>query len=158
MRPVITGWFSEFALKEKAPTRGVQYGEGGLRFAGATYDPTANYRGAAVFEYFEKKKLTPELLREVSQHQVELIVKFFDDLDLPANIVTRDRSVSLENIGGFVVLKSPQAGELCRLLHDAEVYTDYRADALRIGPAPYLSDAQIQEAMRRMGAIVRSTY
>jgi hypothetical protein len=44
---------------------------------------------------------------------------------------------------------------LCGLLHDAGVYTDYRADALRIGPAPYLSDTQIEEAMRQLGRVVR---
>jgi len=155
MRPVITGWFAEFATKEQPVSAGVQYAPGGMRFAGATYDPTANYRAAAVFEYFETKKLTPELLREVSQHQVGLIMKYFDDLDLPEAIVTRDRSVALEGTAGFVVFKSPQAGELCKLLHDAGVYTDYRADALRFGPAPYLSDAQIEEAMRGLARVVR---
>jgi len=155
MRPVITGWFAEFATKEQPVSAGVQYAPGGMRFAGATYDPTANYRAAAVFEYFENKKLTPELLRDVSQHQVGLIMKYFDDLDLPEAIVTRDRSVALEGTAGFVVFKSPQAGELCKLLHDAGVYTDYRADALRFGPAPYLSDAQIEEAMRGLARVVR---
>jgi len=155
MRPVITGWFAEFATKEQPVSAGVQYAPGGMRFAGATYDPTANYRAAAVFEYFENKKLTPELLRDVSQHQVGLIMKYFDDLDLPEAIVARDRSVALEGTAGFVVFKSPQAGELCKLLHDAGVYTDYRADALRFGPAPYLSDAQIEEAMRGLARVVR---
>lgn len=155
MRPVITGWFAEFATKEQPVSAGVQYAPGGMRFAGATYDPTANYRAAEVFEYFEKKNLTPELLRQVSQHQVELILKYFDELDLPEAIVTRDRSIALQRIAGFVVFNSPQAGELCKLLHDAGVYTDYRADALRFGPAPYLSDTQIEEAMRRLGQVVR---
>ncbi len=155
LRPVITGWFAEFATKEQPVSAGVQYAPGGMRFAGATYDPTANYRAAAVFEYFANKKLAPELLRQVSQHQVALILKCFDELDLPAAIVTRDRSIPLERIAGFVVFNSPRAGELCRLLHEAGVYTDYRADALRFGPAPYLSDAQIEEAMRRLGQAVR---
>jgi len=155
MRPLITGWFAEFATKEQPVSAGVQYAPGGMRFAGATYDPTANYRAAEVFEYFEKKGLTPELLRQVSQHQVELILKYFDELDLPETIVTRDRTVPLERIAGFVVFNSPQAGELCKLLHDAGVFTDYRADALRFGPAPYLSDTQIEEAMRRLGQVVR---
>jgi kynureninase len=155
MRPIITGWFSEFVLKEKAPSRGVPYGEGGMRFAGATYDPTANYRGAAVFEYFERKRLTPELLREVSQHQIRLIAARFDALDIDPSLLARNVSVPLEGIGGFLVLRSSRAGEICGLLHDAGVYTDYRADALRMGPAPYLSDAQIDDAMQRLGDVVR---
>ena len=45
MRPVITGWFSEFdALTDK--TNRLSYGIGAARFAGATYDPTSHYRAA----------------------------------------------------------------------------------------------------------------
>ncbi|HET7040116.1 MAG TPA: aminotransferase class V-fold PLP-dependent enzyme, partial [Gemmatimonadales bacterium] len=36
LRPVITGWFSEFAELERAPRSGVPYGTGPARFAGAT--------------------------------------------------------------------------------------------------------------------------
>ena len=43
------------------------YGQGGDRFAGATYDPTSHYRAAAVFDFFRARGLTPPLLREVSR-------------------------------------------------------------------------------------------
>jgi len=152
---VITGWFAEFEAKEAPPSAGVQYGRGPLRFAGATYDPTANYRAAAVFEYFARRELTPELLRAVSQHQIGLVASRFDALDLNPALLSRDRSLPLESIGGFMVLRSPRAGDICQALHDGGVFTDYRADALRIGPAPYLSDAQIEDAMRRLGDVVR---
>jgi kynureninase len=155
MRPVITGWFAEFETKEQPPSGGVAYGQGPLRFAGATYDPTANYRGAAVFEYFKRRELTPELLRSVSQHQIGLIASRFDALDLSPSVLSRDRSLPLASIAGFLVLRSPRAGEICSALHEAGVFTDYRADALRVGPAPYLADAQIEEAMRRLGDVVR---
>ena len=155
LRPVITGWFAEFEAKEAPPSAGVQYGHGPLRFAGATYDPTANYRAAAVFDYFSRRGLTPELLRKVSQHQIGLVASQFDALDLSPSVLSRDRSLPLESIAGFVVLRSARAGEICQALHDAGVFTDYRAEALRIGPAPYLSDAQIEDAMRRLGDVVR---
>ena len=50
LRPVTTGWFTEFdALASPAAGRvGVGYGRGGMRFAGATFDPTSYYRAAAV--------------------------------------------------------------------------------------------------------------
>jgi kynureninase len=54
------------------------------------------------------------------------------------------------------VLRSARAGEICQKLHERGVYTDYRADALRLGPAPYLSDAQIEEAVRRLGDVCRA--
>ena len=48
LRPVVTGWYSEFtALAERQRAERVAYGQGGDRFAGATYDPTSHYRAAA---------------------------------------------------------------------------------------------------------------
>ena len=157
LRPVVTGWFSEFALKEKMPEKGVVYGEGPARFAGATYDPTSHYRAAAVFDFFEKRGLTPALLREVSQHQVGLLIDRFDALDLDPTVLARDRSVAMSDIAGFLVLRSPRAGEICKALHARGVFTDYRADVLRMGPAPYLSDSQIEEALNRLGEVCRTS-
>ncbi len=155
LRPVITGWFSEFALKEKAPQPGrVLYGEGPARFAGATYDPTSQYRAAAVFDFFLRHELTPPLLREVSQHQVGLLIERFDALDVDPKVIARDRSVAREGLAGFLVLRSPRAGEISKSLHESGVFTDYRADALRMGPAPYLSDAQIVEATDRLRRVL----
>ena len=99
--------------------------------------------------------MTPDLLREVSRHQVGLIAERFDALDLDPGLLSRDRSIPLESIAGFLVLRSPRAGLICRVLHDRGVFTDYRGDALRLGPAPYLSDAQIEEAITTLGRVVR---
>src|SRR5204863_166344 len=52
LRPVLTGWFSEFETLEEAHTGGrVAYGSGASRWAGATYDPASHYRAAAVFAF-----------------------------------------------------------------------------------------------------------
>lgn len=155
LRPVITGWFSEFARLTAAPGGGVAYGEGPARFAGATYDPTSHYRASEVFDFFEEQGLTVELLREASQHQVGLLAREFDDLDLDPDLVDRDRSVPLEAIGGFLALRSPRAGDLHRGLRERGVFTDFRGDALRMGPAPYLSDRQIRDAVQALGETAR---
>ena len=70
-------------------------------------------------------------------------------------LVRRDRTVPLEQVGGFLVLWSEQAGELCRRLKAAGVWADFRGDALRLGPAPYLCDAQLIDAMDRLGQVCR---
>ena len=121
LRPVITGWFAEFgtivenalpgstgrestaspSARGRGATR-VAYAEGPARFAGATYDPTPHYRATEVFDFFEELQLTPSLLREVSQHQIRLLARAFDDLDLDPAIIDRDRTVDLGDIAGFL--------------------------------------------------------
>jgi kynureninase len=155
LRPVVTGWFAEFeAIAERAGGR-VAYGEGGARFAGSTYDPTSHYRAAEVFAFFAQQGLTPELLRQVSRHQVGFLAERFDALDLPVTLVDRDRHVPLERTGGFLALRSPRAGDLSRALAARGVSTDYRDDRLRLGPAPYLSDAQLAAAIETLGEVAR---
>lgn len=156
LRPVLTGWYAEFDALAGAPQPGrVGYGRGASRFAGATYDPASHYRGAAVFAFFTERGLTPTLLRAVSQHQVGLLRERFDALDVDPALLRRDRSVALTDVGGFLTLWSPRAGEICQRLQAAGVHADSRGAALRMGPAPYLSDAQLIEAIARLGAVCR---
>jgi kynureninase len=156
LRPVITGWFSEFtALSQKA--RGaVQYGAGGDRFAGATYDPTAQYRGARVFDFFDEMGLSPSVLRTTYQHQVGVLIDAFDAASLDPAVIDRDRSVPLQEIGGFLALRSERAGDLHKALRKRDVWTDYRGDVLRFGPAPYLSDVQLRDSITALAESVKA--
>jgi len=156
LRPVITGWFSEFsALSERQQPGQVLYGQGGDRFAGATYDPASHYRAAAVFDFHDEMKLQPELLREVSQHQIGVLAQSFDALDADPAVIRRDRNVPLDQLGGFLALEAPAAGALSAALHREGVFTDFRGNMLRLGPAPYLSDRQLTDAMTIIGKLVR---
>ena len=132
LRPVFTGWFSEFTDLSKAPSGRVAYGPGPARFAGATYDFTSHYRGAAVFKFFEEQKLTPERLRELNQHQITILS------GEPRN----------DAIGGFLAVRTPDAARSHAALRDQGVWTDYRGDVLRLGPAPYVADQSIEAAAR----------
>jgi len=156
LRPVATGWFSEFAHLTDRVTDSVQYGKGPARWAGATYDPTSNYRAARVFEFFEREGLSPEVLRAISQHQVGLLAGRFDSLSLDPRLITRDRSVPLDSIGGFLALESPRAGEIAAGIRERGVLADLRGTVLRLGPAPYLSDPQLHAAMDAIGEVVRA--
>ncbi|HXE57551.1 MAG TPA: hypothetical protein VNK43_06085 [Gemmatimonadales bacterium] len=156
LRPVITGWFAEFgALAERRGGERVAYAEGPMALAGATYDPTSHYRAAAVLDFFEELGLEPPFLRAVSRHQIGLLARRFDGLGLDPRVVARDTTVPLERIGGFLALESRRAGELCRALRARGVHTDYRGDILRLGPAPYLSDRQLEAAMDALGEAAR---
>ena len=155
MRPVLTGWFAEFELL--AAERGdaaVGFPSGGMRFAGSTYDPSSNYRAARVFAFFDERGLTPELLRSSYLHQTTLLAARFDELGAPEKLMARDRSAPLDCFGGFLAVECPQAGEVARRLALEGVQIDARGRYFRLGPAPYLSDAQLHEAMNRLGASV----
>lgn len=156
LRPVITGWFSEFAHLSERVKGGVGYGEGAARWASATYDPTSHYRAARVFDFFETENLTPELLREIYAYQVRLLVERFDALDLDPALIARDRSVPLTSVGGFLALESPRSAEIARGLRSRGVLIDVRGPTLRLGPAPYLSDVQLHSAMDALAEATRS--
>jgi len=155
LRPVVTGWFAEFDDLAAKASGLVGYAAGGERFAGSTYDPTSHYRAGRVREFFAEQGLTATFLREVSLHQNGLLASEFDALDLPDDVVTRDRSAPREAFGGFLALTSPRAEELRKGLAERGVLTDSRGDKLRFGPAPYLSDAQLEAAVATLGELVR---
>ncbi|MFL6141353.1 MAG: kynureninase [Labedaea sp.] len=157
LRPVLTGWFAEFdGLAGEARPDRVSYASGGTRFAGSTYDPTSHYRAALVFEFFAEHRLTPGLLREVSLHQTGLLAAAFDGLGAPAELITRDRSRPRSEFGGFLAMSSPRAGDIQRALSEHGVATDSRGEHLRFGPAPYLSDDQLEAAMGTLGKLLRA--
>ena len=158
LRPVVTGWFSEFAELAKPPYAGqVPYGEGPARFAGATYDPTSHYRAAAVFDFFEQHELHPAALRELSQHQIGLLAREFDTLNIDPQVIDRDRRAApLASVGGFLSLRAPRAAEISRKLRERGVWTDYRGEALRLGPAPYVSDDQLRSGLAALKEVAAS--
>jgi kynureninase len=145
LRPTITGWFAEFAEMAAAHRPGeVEYPKGGMRFAGATYDPTSHYRAARVFDFFEEHGLTPEALRESYLRQTSILA---EALGVPGR---------REEYGGFLTMEVPDAETVSRRLAEEGVMTDSRGHHLRLGPAPYLSDEQLMRAAEQVSAALRS--
>jgi kynureninase len=154
LRPVLTGWFAEFSDRQSPHQDGVSYPGGAAAFMGATYDPTSHYRAAAVFEFHQQHGLDAEPLRAISQRQVSLLKMQFERQDLDPGIA---RIVGMPDgrRGGFLAIRAGNAAGLTTRLREQGVWSDARGDLLRFGPAPYLSDAQLVEAMDILGRIVR---
>ena len=155
VRPAITGWFAEFDLLTtgRDDPHHVAYGSPASRFASGTYDPASAYRGARVFGFLDDQGLTPALLHASYQHQLGVLARAFDALQLPPHVVDRDRRIPVEGLGGFLSLITPHAGAVRAGLTERGVLTDSRADRLRVGPAPYLSDDQLETGMAVIGEV-----
>jgi kynureninase len=150
LRPVVTGWFAEFAAIADVHQPGtVTFGRGASRFAGATYDPTSHYRAAAVFDFHVAHQLTPTRLREINQRQVQLLRCGVEGLDRDPN-VAQVAAMPEERRGGFLAIRTQQAAQVVAALRTHHVWADARGDLLRLGPAPYLSDEQLRAGVEAL--------
>ncbi len=150
MRPIYTGWFSDFAhLAEMRNSGTIGYGTRGAdRFAGSTYDPTSHYRAQAVIDFFERHELRLPRLRALSLHQTGRILDHLDGFDVLTPREERSRA-------GFVALRIPNATHVVSALRERGVYTDSRGDVLRLGPAPYVSQDELDAAIAHLREIIQ---
>jgi kynureninase len=155
LRPILTGWFAEFEALDADSRQppAVSYPAGAAAFAGATYDPTSHYRGAAVFDFHHAQRLTPDRLRSISVHQVGLLENAIAALDLDPSKVQIVK-IAPDRRAGFLAVRSPRAMELVRALRHQAVFADSRGDILRLGPAPYVSDEQLHEAAAKLSRVI----
>jgi kynureninase len=155
LRPLLTGWFAEFDALEDASKGQVLYGNGAAAFGGATYDVTSHYRAAAVFAFHKEQGLTPDRLRAISQHQVGLLKTEFEKLDLSPSLA-RVEPMPDERRGGFLAIRAAAAKDIAQRLRERGVHVDARGDILRVGPAPYLRDDQLRDAISALREVVGS--
>ena len=153
MRPVLTGWFTAFESLEDVRHRCVPYGSGARAFGGATYDVTSHYRAAAVFDFFQEQGLMPDRLRAINSHQVRLLKTEFERLDGPSSIAHVEPMPD-ERRGGFLAIRTNEATGVARRLRGHGVHADARGNVLRLGPAPYLRDDQLRDAIRIVGDVL----
>lgn len=150
LRPVYTGWFSDFAsLAEPRDGRPVGYGTRPAdRFTGSTYDPASHYRARGVLRFFDASGLTVERLRALSLAQTERILRALPDdaLRTPREAAGR---------GGFVSLEVRDAPAMIARLRERRVFADARGSLVRLGPAPYVTDEELDEALVIVGALLR---
>ncbi|CAM3780706.1 kynureninase [Vibrio aquimaris] len=151
--PIITGWFAEFETLSQAPDQ-VSYGQGQAAFAGSTYDPTSHYRAAAVFDFFDRLNLSVALLSQINRQQVSRLWRGIENLHLAHEVLALPCHDIADN-AGFLSLTTPQAEEWVQKLKSRGVQADSRGNQLRLGPAPYVSNEQIDNALNEIELVAK---
>ncbi|MEZ4227407.1 MAG: hypothetical protein R3B13_41095 [Polyangiaceae bacterium] len=149
LRPVYTGWFADFEHLDAAQDERVQYGPRGAdRFAGSTYDPASHYRAARVIEFASEQGLDVATLRRISLRQTGLLLAALEGFE----VLTPQEPAAR---GGFVALRRADASELVQALRREGVFADARGDVLRLGPAPYVTDPELERAVAALRHLCR---
>jgi selenocysteine lyase/cysteine desulfurase len=151
LRPVYTGWFADFGALAGPGDGKVAYGPGGARFSGATFDASAIYRAHAVLGHWDRFGLSPARLRAISSRQTRRIMEGLDARGLGERVISpRDDA----RRGGFVAVRAgAEAGAIVQRLREEGVLIDARNETIRLGPAPYLTDEEID---RGVDAVARA--
>ncbi|BBN83753.1 kynureninase [Pseudoalteromonas sp. A25] len=150
--PIITGWYAEFSVLDQAPGQ-VSYGAGAHAFEGSTYDPSSHYRAAAVFDFFEQQNLEINTLRTINQQQIAILRSGIESAPKLSHAFAL-ASHKHEDNGGFLALTTPYASQWVSKLHEQGIQSDSRGEQLRLGPAPYVSAKQLEQALSIMEDIV----
>lgn len=155
LQPVITSWFGSFDPNVDNRAHSPDHWEAAhTRFDGSSVDPTSYFRACAVFDYFQRKGLTPDFLHDINHHQLRLIEQRFLRCDFDPDVI--EISTSTEFLGGFMSFRSPWRKQIHQQLRDLGVHTDISGEYLRMGPAPYLADEQLEDAVHALEEVVRA--
>ncbi len=151
LRPIYTGWFAELATLAESPSHEVTYQHDGLRFAGATFDPSGLYRFNAAMRWLAAQRLSVE---RIHSYVVRLQEYFLQRLEqepiraLPLSALRPPRHLTLR--GHFLTFELDNAIELEKQLLERDVYIDRRANRLRFGLGLYHTEAEVDALIERL--------
>jgi len=147
-RPRDTGWFASFGTLAQAQTGEVPYAEGGGRFLGATFDPTALYRMVAVQDWLQSIGASVAAIRA---HVEGLQQRFLDQRPRAGALAGAELLPAAGTPrGNFLVFRDRNAPQLHDRLLAAGVLVDCRDDRLRIGFGMHQDAADVDEFFRRI--------
>jgi selenocysteine lyase/cysteine desulfurase len=155
LRPVATGWFADFAGLSGERGAAVGYGEGGMRFFGATFDPSGLYRLNAVMDWLAQLGID---FGAVHAHVQGLQQRFLDALvRAPVAALPLERLVppNGQPRGNFLTFALPWAEQAQAALHAHRISVDRRGDRLRLGFGVYHNERFIDRLVERLREALR---
>ena len=151
-RPRDTGWYAAFGALAQAPDASVPYARDGMRFMGATFDPSGLYRFNAVMRWLAELGIGPADLHAHALAMADLFVRGLPPL---CGLYAGQLVVGLDERrrGNFLTFDTPDAPALHRRLHGLNVQTDVRGSRLRFGFGPYLTADDVQALHGRLADV-----
>ena len=145
-RPRDTGWFAGFGALAAGVADEVAYAADGSRFLGATFDPTALHRLAAVFAWMDEIGLT---VPAIHAHVLALQARFQRAVEgigplRQARLVT---PAAPADRGHFLCYETPDAAEIHVRLAAANITTDVRGRRIRFGFGCYHTEEEVDAAV-----------
>lgn len=155
-RPVNTGWYAEFADIEASPKNEVAYSRGGMRFMGATFDPSGLYRFNAVRDALAGENLDTA---SIAARCDTLRGKLETAIASGAAGALKDTQILRPNVNGpkprYLSLRHPRAVQWASELLAANVVVDARGDVLRIGFGLYQDEADVDALCGKLASLTR---
>ena len=137
LRPVDTGWFASFDTLSDKPGERVPYGEGAMRFWGATFDPTGVYRLNAAMDWLVSTGTT---VGAIHAHSLAMQRQFLEGIARlgagPLDSASLVPPAGVER-GNFLVFDVDGAEALNERFKKQRILIDRRDRRLRFGFGVY---------------------
>jgi selenocysteine lyase/cysteine desulfurase len=155
LRPIDTGWFATFDDRASAVGSEVSYADGGMRFWGATFDPSGLYRFNAAMDWLAGTGTT---IAAVHQHAIAMQKHFVDDIARagvealsPRRLVPPPGTAR----GNFLAYDVDDAEALHQRIAAAGVTIDRRGRRLRFGFGVYHDEAEVHRLVDTVARALR---
>jgi kynureninase len=149
-RPRNTGWYASFATLS-GPQDRVGYSADGMRFMGATFDPSGMYRMRAVLRWMAEHNLDAATIHA---HVIALQEIFIEGLRKapfglfdPAHLVVPPAETSR---GNFLTFDHPDALQWQARLKASNIVVDVRGTRLRVGFGLYHNAGDVERLLHRL--------
>ena len=155
LRPVDTGWFASFDTLSGKPGERVPYGEGAMRFWGATFDPTGVYRLNAAMDWLVSTGTT---IGAIHAHSLAMQQRFLDGIQRlgtsPLNAGSLMPPEGVER-GNFLVFDVDGAEALNERFKKQHILIDRRDRRLRFGFGVYHDQDMVHRLVEAVARALR---
>lgn len=156
MRPVNTGWYAEFGALGDKKGDIAAYAQDGMRFMGATFDPSGLYRMKSVYEMLEKERISVADIHSYVQDMQDFFLRHLEKLASPMlsahMLMIKDKTKR----GHFLTFQTNNAAYLQKTLQEHDIITDHRGDRLRFGFGIYQDKDMIHRLFEKLEVILNA--